>query len=940
MPPLPRNLQLLFLACSAAHSADLPPTRFPSAEFPLSSWTLPPPDPAVQPPGGLPPHFPIQPLLALAARQRIVSFHEDETSVTLTATLDEHLDLAAELANATGGHALSPVPQGPRIVAGQGSHPENLTFIKILNSRGIADIQFLAFDPSVKGGVNVAVARSGKGLPRIAAAPISAPAISRIAIFNDRGGKITDVPMPAAARPPFAIAGGDFLPSNPGGEFLIAPASGPAQLVSADGLPLRSLDLPRPGPEASPLRLEPMPNTGGGHDLLISSSNHWLRFSPDSGKSVHLEAETDRSVSGVFANAFAPDGLIAATEDPLRSIWLETNDGKSFTERDAGAFENLFWHNLGPEHAGAVADWKSPEEGKYVRSASYAHIRVEPSSPRFKTPLALENDPIWTPEEAAGFARKMDAKYGKPLDQQPLRMWEPTFTHRMSKSFAPWMKIMDPRTNLPRYAALDRDGKTASYSEGKGKRTSEFLIATYAYGLPALDSLYTRSLRGFLNALSPRFRQHPQRVFSLEPNHEHEISLGRKDSIGDFNPKMIEGFFLHLVGLHGSNIENLNRIMGTPFTTHFDAPRDLGRGPWDGFSENNPFYNAWYFYNRHIVNRRIANTFREALLAGFPPEVIKSHQIPDSFAAASTRGFSITQARITPVDYALSAGVGFGFTNYGVWFQKDNMLAAARSSGFDSIIFGEYNALTPDRETALAQLNHVFENGGVAVNCMYWPADWHPASAGINRAMEAAVHSLRANERPRPGYAGGIGRVIPFRNGGRVMNIASLGTGPRHTGLLKSLREDGSWEGSVYTVPFRTAIRVEPVAFTASRTATGMTRIFSAPVDGLEGGDQLEINFQTTATAHSELRFAVTHRGNALSGLGKTIAIAPGKKNHRYIVRSPLPAGGIVIALEHGDETALSGFAILRQTAAIARLHRGQMTGTRHCGGITFDLLD
>jgi hypothetical protein len=385
---------------------------------------------------------------------------------------------------------------------------------------------------------------------------------------------------------------------------------------------------------------------------------------------MELAVKPDLQATGVFPSAFNPNRLLIATADPLRSIWLETEDGVDFEKRDVGAFENRFWYDLAPKHAGATADWKSPPEGEYVRSAAYAHLRVEGGGPRANDPAGMEAAPLWTAAEADAFGQRIFGKFDLPLTEQPIRMWEPTFTHRMSSWFKPWLETKDPRNGLSRYSALDRDGLTDDYEEGVGEKKSTFLISTYAYGLPALDSLFNQSLRGFLNRLSPRFREHPEQVFSMEPNHEHEINIGRKKSAGDYNPKMVEGFFLHLVGLYGGDLAHLNDVMGTPFTSHFDAPRNLGRGAWDEMKDGNPFYEAWYFYNRQVINRRIANTFRESLLAGFPPEVIKSHQIPDSYAVASTKEFSSTQARITPVDYALSAGVGFGFTRYGVWYKR------------------------------------------------------------------------------------------------------------------------------------------------------------------------------------------------------------------------------------------------------------------------------
>ncbi len=261
-------------------------------------------------------------------------------------------------------------------------------------------------------------------------------------------------------------------------------------------------------------------------------------------------------------------------------------------------------------------------------------------------------------------------------------------------------------------------------------------------------------------------------------------------------------------------------------------------------------------------------------------------------------------------------------------------MAGGHSSGFDSIVLGEYNALSAAEKPAVEQLKYIFENGGVGVHCMYWPTAWNPKSPEFNQTMAAAVARLREEERPRPGYAGGIGRVVPFREGGRVMNIASLGTGERHTGLIKSLREDGTWEGSVYAVPFRTAIRVEEVA-----TRSEGARISSAAVDGLEGGDQLEMNFRASSPAATKLRFAVTHLGTALPGLSREFEVTPKSKYFRLVVRSPLPASGIVLTLEHGGSVNLADLKLLRQTAEIARLHRGKMTGVRNRGGVTFDLL-
>ena len=78
---------------------------------------------------------------------------------------------------------------------------------------------------------------------------------------------------------------------------------------------------------------------------------------------------------------------------------------------------------------------------------------------------------------------------------------------------------------------------------------------------------------------------------------------------------------------------------------------------------------------------------------------------------------------------------------------------------------------------------------------MWWPED---LDKGFNAAQAASLRRMIAEQDdPKPGLAGGISQVRAWRGGKEPFEIASLGTGPEHTGLLKSLREDGSIEGSV-----------------------------------------------------------------------------------------------------------------------------------------------
>ena len=303
-------------------------------------------------------------------------------------------------------------------------------------------------------------------------------------------------------------------------------------------------------------------------------------------------------------------------------------------------------------------------EGRYVKNMDYAHIRTDAESPAYANPsLAESNDPRDS-QKMIEAGRAMP-QLQKPLSADARHLWEPTFTHRMPFGmFAEWSKINDAN-GLPKYLSLTRLNKPVTY--GEFGKAADFVASTYALGVPALDRLYKLPLRGFLEGLVMRQRENPELLISVEPNHEHEIAVEEDETIGDYNPAMIAGYREYSQQMLGLNEAGVKAHYGLPATQKFDAPRNDNRGAWDVYDEKNPFFLDWSFYNRYVVNRRLADTFTQALLVGFPSELVKSHQIPDTFAIASTKGFSTVRNRITPVDYAMSAGVGFGYTRYGVW---------------------------------------------------------------------------------------------------------------------------------------------------------------------------------------------------------------------------------------------------------------------------------
>lgn len=238
---------------------------------------------------------------------------------------------------------------------------------------------------------------------------------------------------------------------------------------------------------------------------------------------------------------------------------------------DVGYHENQFWIAMGDVHMGANPDWPIPGSGKYFKIVDYAHIRTDGSSPGMQRPDLAEQPRFWEAHGAHYLDRWRDS-YFKPLDQEPLRLWEPCLTHRMmAEPFTPWTKIVDPETGLPKYMMLSRRNHTIDYGEF-GKKAS-FLPPTYAYGLPGLENLYVKPLAAFLAELGKLQRKNPELIELVEPNHEHEIHVSEDKSIGDYNPKMIEGYAQYLARFYGTDLAQLNKTLGADFKENFDASR-------------------------------------------------------------------------------------------------------------------------------------------------------------------------------------------------------------------------------------------------------------------------------------------------------------------------------------------------------------------------------
>lgn len=865
---------------------------------------------AVPRPGPQIPELRVDSLLAGVEADRIVAQHDDGTAHTIVAVLDERLDLPVEVARFEAETGPAPVPLAPPMVAGEGAYPDNHTVVRVLNAYGIAEAQFLAYPESVRGGVLVGAGRFRDGI-RIVAAPLTAAEPREVRIFSVHGALLRAFAPAEEVTAPFRVECGDYLPDRPGDEIAVvarhvAPGAAPVVICDGEGAELARVSLP----------IERAGEVTLTQDVLfLEAEGRAYRIDAAAGQAV-LAADGLEGSSGAFPSAFG--GLIAAKRDAERSLLVPAADPKA-EPIDIARYERTFWYQWYPD---------APlEEGRWVRGSRYNHFRTDAASPAFSKPRFDSEDPE---DWIGGAFRETVERHVASYAELPPQVWNVCFAYRAHRDpFEPWAQVRDPESGLHKYVMLTRNNNPASYGEFG---TVGFHTATFALGVPELNRLYIWPLRAMLRSLAEPFRASPEHFVALEPNHEHEIAVGAEGTNGDYHPRMISGFFGHLVRCYGSDRGAIEEALRIELGEYFDAPRNWDRGSWDDYSVENPFYREWIAYNRYVVNRRIAQSFREALLAGFPPEAIKSHQIPDSYAIGGLGAFSDVVNRYTPIDYALTAGVGFGFTRYGVWYEAEhNVMQGAHSSGFDLVCIGEYQALTDDPEPALAQLRYIHEHGGASVHCMRWPSGH---DQGYNAAMDAALRRFIAEDPPRPGIAGGVGQVRAADG----FDVASLGVTEGHTGLLKSLRADGSWAGTVYVVPFHAHVAVDQVALTRAN-ADGAWR--TEPVDGLDSGQQIEATWRGRSRSGSgSVQVRVERNGVVLPGLTAEAALTDAWKDYRFVLRVQLPIDGLAIAIVPvGDDAEIAEAGARRHADQAVNLTQGRLDGVRHRGGVTFDLL-
>ena len=530
--------------------------------------------------------------------------------------------------------------------------------------------------------------------------------------------------------------------------------------------------------------------------------------------------------------------------------------------------------------------------------------------------------------------------------------WEPCFTHRWNRIGATTVmsKVKDKDGNI-KYLSIGRDNATTDYVE----LDSSFYNGTYADGIIEMSKLRVLPLRSYLRGLSVDFRgerAEPEKLIAVSPVHEQEINVA--GSVGDYNVNMITGFKEYLLDLYGS-IENINKRFGTSFGSEddFDAPRyyplagddpSLCRGEWDTYGESD-FFTQWCLYTRYIINKRLMEAYREALLAGFPPEAINAHQIPEGDAVSGFLGEANT--RLSPLEAVTVCGTAYGGTRYGLWYSdNNNFLKLAFNAGHNNITLGEYGSITTDRGEVLAQLRYMYSHG-VRMIHMIIPLDTSSKKYRDSKSAEQnAIDTIQKENQPRTVNTGITKGMASYDNGSDLkFDIVQMSrpsdNGGIDTGLLKSITETGAWEGTVYLVPFHANVEIKTVGYKGS-VETGY--VFN-DISDLLCGDQVELTFSTEYSGSSGGAVVIRayNGGYLLEDSVVRYGIGEGLTPYRYVLSNQLSPENVRIEVTFenvsSDALTLSNLQCTAQYENIAHKYYGDFESDSSTGGVTFDIL-
>jgi hypothetical protein len=335
------------------------------------------------------------------------------------------------------------------------------------------------------------------------------------------------------------------------------------------------------------------------------------------------------------------------------------------------------------------------------------------------------------------------------------------------------------------------------------------------------------------------------------------------------------------------------------------------------------------------------------MLAGFPPESISAHQIPEGDAVGGFLGEANT--RISPIDVVTTCGTAYGGTRYGAFYTNaQNFLVVANASGQWNITLGEYCSLSDSPTGAYLQLKYMWEHGVRMIHQL-------PFTDSQAEAEAAAIEKLAALNEPRPGYTGGTTSVANVLQNGNYYTIVQMGDGSDSTdeGLLKSITSDGTWEGTVYLVPFKAYVNVtaldalqEPMEGSTNTWSTGTLGTY------IKNSDIVELTLKASYSGQGKayVRFSLYNEGIEMAASVVEYELTDTLTPYRYVVSNQLYMDNAEVRMTiytvDGDEadihvTDLKG--TLQQDAVGIKYYDASSAyrnSAAHRGGVTFDIID
>ncbi len=855
----------------------------------------------------------------------------------------------------------------PALVAGEGKHADNFTTIRIYNNQNTCTTQFLAFDPSVTGGVQVAAAKVGDEV-LIATAPFAAHdgANGDVRVYDTFGLIRMEIYVHDVIEGPYTIVTGHFAEgvadevlmvasqkTNDKGELhyaLISLSDG--KVISEHKLDCSfALTDNKAGiPVALSVR-----NLSEGEDpviLYFNSVQAVYEGSAAQAKFDNAGITLPADATGVSASTVNGQKYLVALparegQEVLSYMAVYDENATIAKELDMGFMENRFYSSLDGTQGASLLEYN---DDKYVSKGKFCHLRTEYGN-KVHNGLGFckTNEEIDAYFEEMTYAdytvNALIEEYTNRLSSEYL-MLEPCFTTRWHKTAGinKLAKYKDPYTGEQKYLIYGPDGK---WSEEAEVSPEWYYTGTYADGILELEKFNYYPLRSFLQATAVAFRgegANPMHLVAVSPVHEMEIAVA--NGIGDYNPYMIEGFRIHLLDRYGT-LENINATFGTSFASvsDIDAPRNTNRGNWDRYKGD--YFIEWTEYNRYIVSKRIIEAYREALLAGYPAESITAHQIPEAESIAGFLGSADT--RLSPIDTVLTCGTGYGGTRYGTMPLTNNIAYNAHLLGHSNMTLGEYGSMMSNKEDAYKQLKMLWNNGVHMVQQMIFDGQYLESEL-------YAITKLMEENQPRPGYTGGTAGSLSVKIDGKEYNIIQIGSGADsdQTGLLKSIDANGNWEGSVYLVPFHTKMSAQSLE-SLSAPVEGTQNVFATGEAGtIKNSDQVEITFAAAkvGTQRAWVTIEVYHGDCLMPKSVTTYELTETMTPYRYVLANQLYDDGLQIKItfhtESGDGSMenirvedLRG-TLQKENAGFAYYNKAMANrlSKAHVGGVTFDLLD